>query len=480
MKEKQNIEQLKVSSSYKKNMEIMNSLLKVKESFDIVERTIIIGGTHAVIYYLEGFLKSDAMQQILEVFFRINKSTMESYKDLQTFVDSEIAHVSVAMKEDFNSSINLLLTGQTLLFVDGFDSCVVLDLRTYAGRSTAEPTKEKTLRGAKDGFVEKLILNTALIRRRIRDTRLISDIHSIGDVSKTDVCLVYMDGVVDKEALDILLKKLNDLKIKSLTVGDQSLIDAIIRTDCFNPFPKVRYTERPDIAAAHIVEGKIVILVDNCPTAMIVPTGIFDFLQDVNDYYFPLFTGNYLRLIRNIVLVFTIFLTPVYVLFVNGNIKLPSYFDFVLPTDPYTVSMLIQFIILEIAVDGLKLASLNTPDTLGSSLSVIGGLILGEYAVSTGWFTHESILYMSIVALAGFSQPSIEMNYAFKFLRMLLLILSGVFGFWGLIAGIVIGFILMLNTKTLSGRPYFYPLIPLNPRKLFNVLFRVKLSNKVQ
>lgn len=471
---------MKISSSCKKNMETMNSVLPVKESFDVVERTILIGGRHAAVYYLEGFLKSDAMQEILKVFFRISVSTMESYKDVKSFVDSEIAHVSVATKEDLKSTLNLLLTGQTVLFVDGYACSIILDLRTYAGRSTSEPTKEKTLRGAKDGFVEKLILNTSLIRRRIRDTRLVSEIHAIGHISKTDVCLVYMNELVDKGALKILKDKLNEININTLTVGDQSLIDGLVRTNWLNPFPKVRYTERPDIAAAHITEGKIVILVDNCPTAMIVPTGIFDFLQDVNDYYFPLFTGNYLRLIRNVVLLFTLFLTPLYVLFVNGNINLPTFFDFILPTDPYSVSMFVQFLILEVAVDGLKLASLNTPDTLGSSLSVIGGLILGEYAVSTGWFTHESILYMSIVALAGFSQPSIEMNYAFKFLRLIFLIGSGLFGFWGLLGGILIGIIIMASTKTLTGEPYFYPLVPFNPGKLFNLIFRTRLSKKTQ
>lgn len=471
---------MKVSSSCKKNMELMNSTLKVKESFDIVERTVIIGGKNSAIYYLEGFLKDDVMQQILKMFFNISEATMDSYKDIKSFMDNEIPHVSVSSNKDLVQTIDLLLTGQTVLYVDGYDSAIILDLRTYSGRSTAEPTKEKTLRGAKDGFVEKLVLNSALIRRRIRDSRLICEMHSIGDLSKTDVCLVYMDEVVDKKALKTIHKELKNLDIGALTVGDQSLVDAIITKNQFNPFPKVRYTERPDVAAAHIVEGKIVILVDNCPTAIIIPTGVFDFLQDVNDYYFPLFTGNYLRLIRNIVLLFTVFLTPFYLLIVNGNILLPSYFDFLIPQDPYIIPMLYQFIILEIAVDGLKLASLNTPDTLGSSLSVIGGLILGEYAVSTGWFTHQSILYMSVVALAGFSQPSIEMNYAFKFMRVLLMILCGIFGFWGLIAGIIIGIILMATTKTLTGDPYFYPLVPFNAKKLKNLIFRTKLSKDVQ
>ncbi|OOM06718.1 spore germination protein [Clostridium saccharobutylicum] len=472
---------MKISSNYLENMEQINSRLTVKESFDIIERTIIIGGKHALIYYLSGFVKDDIMQQILRNFFNnISESRMESYTDINSFIDNEIPHVSVEPQKDLDKMIDGLLTGQTVIIIDGFDSAIVMDLRAYAGRSTSEPAKEKTLRGSKDGFVEKIILNSALIRRRIRDPRLICEMHSIGYISKTDVCLVYLDKVVDKRALDVIIQKINSLSIGALTVGDQSLVDLLLSKNWLNPLPKIRYTERPDVAAAHIVEGKIVILVDNSPTAMILPTGIFDFLQDVNDYYFPNFTGNYLRLIRNVVIFFNIFLIPVFILFANGNITLPSSFDFIRPEKPSAVSITTQFIILEIAVDGLKLASLNTPDPLGSSLSIIGGLILGQYAVTTGWFTNETILYSAVVSLAGFAQPSIELNYAFKFLRTLLIILCGTIGFWGLILGTVIGLIVAASTKTITGEPYFYPLIPFNWIKLKNLIFRTRISNKVQ
>lgn len=259
-----------------------------------------------------------------------------------------------------------------------------------------------------------------------------------------------------------------------------TLIDVMCRRNWFNPFPKVRYTERPDVAAAHIVEGKFAIIVDNSPNVLILPTGIFDFLQDANDYYFPLFTGNYLRLIRNLIILATVFVTPLYLLFINGNISAPAYLDFLKPKDSYFVPMSIQFIILEFAVDALKLASLNTPNALGSSLSLIGGLIIGEYTIDSGWFTSQSILYMAIVALGGFSQTSVEMNYAFKFMRMLLIILSALFGFYGFIGGLVIMFIILVSTKTIAGDHYFYPLYPLNLKALKNVLFRARTSNKVQ
>lgn len=470
---------MNVTSNCKKNIELINSHLKVKESYDIVERELLIGEKEAVTYFINGFLKADIMEDILKSLFKITPVQMNSLT-VDTFIQTQIPHASTETQKDLDKSINALLSGQTIMFIDGYDSCILLDLRTYPGQDTSQPEKEKTLRGGRDAFIEKLVLNSALIRRRIRDPRLIFEMHSVGTISKTDVCVAYIDGVCDKKVHDLIVKSLSEIDIHALTVGDQSLIDIMCKKNWFNPFPKVRYTERPDVAAAHIVEGKIVIIVDNSPNVIILPTGIFDFLQDSNDYYFPFFTGNYLRIIRNLVLLSTILLTPIYLLFINGNIFLPSYFDFLKPEDYFVVPMVFQFLILELAIDVLKLASLNTPSPLGSSLSVISGLIIGEYAINTGWFTTHSILYMAIVAIGGFSQPSIEMNYAFKFMRILLVILSSIFGFWGFIGGLVLIFLIISTTKTIAGDKYFYPLIPFDWKKLKNLIFRTRISNKVQ
>lgn len=471
---------MNVTTSMKENIELMHSHLVIDKSYDIVERKIVIANRNAVIYYLNGFIKDIIMEDILKSCFNLNPETMNSYKTAEDFMNNEIHHVSVEKQNDLDKIISALLTGQTLMFVEGYDSFIILDLRTYPGVDSSKPEKEKTLRGGRDGFIEKLVFNSAFIRRRIRDPRLVFEMHSVGDISKTDVCLAYIDGVADSKIHDLIVDSLSQLDIKALTLGDQSLIDIMCKKNWLNPFPKVRYTERPDVAAAHIVEGKIIVIVDNSPNVMILPTGIFDFLQDVNDYYFPVFTGNYLRVIRNLTLFATVLITPLYLLFINGNVFLPPFFDFLKPQDAFAIPMAIQFIILEFAVDVLKLAGLNTPSPLGSALSLIGGLILGEYAIKTGWFTTQSILYMAIVTLGDFTQPSIEMNFALKFARMLLLILCGIFGFWGFLGGIVLILIVMATTKTIAGDKYFYPLIPFNWSKLKNLLFRTKISKDVQ
>ncbi|WP_244833097.1 spore germination protein [Clostridium sp. BJN0001] len=469
-----------ISNSIDKNLDLIHNILPVKKSYDIVERTFVFGGKKAVTYFINGFIKDDIMEEILRRLLSINNQTMDSFNTIEEFMTNEIPHVSVVKEKDIDKIVFSLLCGQTILYVDSFDYFIILDLRTYPGRDSAEPAKEKTLRGSKDAFVEKLVLNSALIRRQIRDPNLIFEVHTVGTVSKTDVCITYLKDTYNKKAYDLIMNSLNKVDVRALTVGAQSLVDTMQKKNFFNPFPKVRYTERPDTAAAHIVEGKIVILIDNSPIAIILPTGIFDFTQDINDYFFPLFTGNYLKLMRNLTLLFTIILTPLYVLYIDGHILLPEYFDFLKPKDVYQIPMFLQFMILELSIDALKLASLNTPSTLGSSLSIVGGLIIGEYTVSTGWFTNQSILYMAVVAIAGFSQPSIEMGFALKFMRMMILLLSGLFNWWGFIGGIIAMITIMASTKTVIGEPYFYPLIPFNWKKLKNLIFRTRLSKNTQ
>ena len=231
-----------------------------------------------------------------------------------------------------------------------------------------------------------MVTNTAMIRRRIRDPRLVFHMMNVGQSSRTDVCLGYMKELADEAVVKELIGKIQGIKIDTLTVGDQSLVEALDKRHWLNPFPKIRYSERPDVVAAHLTEGSLVILVDNSPTAIILPTGFFDFLQDADDYYFPVITGSYLRLVRNITMLASIFVTPIYLLVDRGILAFPNSWNFLMPQESYPIPLFWQFLILEIAVDGLKLASLNTPSSLSTSLSVIGALLLGELSISAGWF----------------------------------------------------------------------------------------------
>jgi stage V sporulation protein AF len=352
---------------------------------------------------------------------------------------------------------------------------VIIDSRSYPARSTEEPQNDRVMRGSRDGFVETLISNTALIRRRIRDTSLTMRHITVGSQSKSDVVLCFMADRADRKYVASLTEKLRTLKVGTLTMGHQSLIEAMLGHGYINPFPKVRLTERPDVAAAQLYEGSVLLLIDNTPEVMVLPTSIFDFMQETNDFYFPPLTGTYLRIVRQIIFFLTLFLIPAWYLLTRESDIIPVWLHFLLPTESGELPIIAQLLLVEFIVDGLKMASMNTPDMLSNSLSVVGGLILGDFAINLGWLIPEVILLEAFVAIANFSQRSYELGYAFKFLRIMLLILCAIFGLWGFFGGVALIIIFLCTTKNLNGeRTYLYPLIPFDAKGFLSVFFRVR------
>lgn len=450
------------------------NLLPLGESFDIVERNLVIGEKEAYLYFIDGFVNSNVLELVIANLLLVSKHDMGQRSSATDFIKYHVSHGPASTEKNTDKMMKSMLSGLTVMIVDGFADAIVMDLRTYPARSVAEPEKEKSLRGPKDGFVETLLFNTTMIRRRIRDPRLVFEMYTIGPTSKTDVCVGYMKGIVKEETLEVIKKKLAGIKRDTLTVGDQSLVEAMTSSQFLSPFPKVRYSQRPDVISAHLTEGKLVLLVDNSPTAILVPTGIFDFFQDTDDYYFPLITGNYFRLLRILNMIAVIFLTPVYLLLAEGFLPVHPRLEFFIPDEGYAIPLFFQFILLEFAIDALKLASLNTPSSLGMSLSVIGALILGQFAVDSGWFIPQTILCMAVLALASFTQPSIELGYATKYMRVLILIGVAIFGLWGALIALLLDIIILVKTKNIVGTSYLYPLIPLNKEVLKRLLFRTK------
>ncbi len=454
--------------------------LPIGQSFDIGERNISIGGREVYLYYVEGFLKSEVMEQMFHMLLSVTREEMDQRTNASEFIKYHLPYAQAVPEKDTEKMVKTLLSGMALLIIDGYSEGIVIDLRTYPVRSVEEPEKEKTLRGSKDGLVETILFSTNLIRRRIRDPRLVFELHTVGTSSKTDVCIGFVKDIVDENVLKIVREKIDAINQDTLTVGDQSLVEAIGKSSWMNPFPKVRYTQRPDVVAAHLTEGKLVVLVDNSPTALLIPTCIFDFLQDTDDYYFPIATGNYFRLLRTLNMLTVIFLTPVYLLMAEGDIPTHAALKFFFPDEGYAIPLFVQFLLLEIAIDGLKLASLNTPSSLGMSLSVIGALILGDFAVKSGWFIPQTILCMAVLALAGFTQPSIELGYAIKFMRVFLLIGAAIFGVWGALAALAVNLLVLATTKNIVGSSYLYPLIPFHWDTLRHLIFRTRKHEHVK
>ena len=472
--------EIKLYKDIDKNYDLITSKLKLKKSFDLLKREILIGERKSYFFFVDGLIDDDFMEKILSRCLSIKKEEINATKNTTNFINKFIAHIEVDKENEINKIISNILTGFVAILIDGFDEAIILDIHSYPHREIEEPTKEQSLKGSKNGFVETLTTNTALIRRRIHNENLIFESLNIGNKSKTKVVIGYLDGLAYPDEIKLIKDKLNSINVRSLTMGDQSLVETLTKSKWYNPFPKIKTTQRPDVASSHILEGKIVLIIDNSPNIIILPVSIFDFMQEVDDYYQPIITGNYLRFIRNFTLLYTLILTPLYLLLIEYLDMLPTWIQFIKPDTNYAVPLAIQFLLLEIAVDSLKLASLNTPGALGMSLSVVGALILGDFAVQTQWFIPDTILYMSIVALGGFAQSSVELGFAIKLCRILLLILTAIFDIWGFIIGLILILLLISTNKTITGKSYIYPIYPFNKNALIYLLFRMPIKLNIK
>lgn len=463
------------SDDFYYNEVMLDNYFRIDRNFDVVNTKFHVADREAKLYFVDGFVNSETSERVMN-FMMSSPKEIKKGMTAEDFVQSVISYIELEVSDDMDKIAKVVYSGAIVLIVDGFSTGFLIKTRSYPKRSVEEPDNDKVLRGSHDGFVESLLINTALIRRRIRDRDLIIETHEAGKRSRTDIAICYLENKADKKMLKDLKIRIEEIDVNTLNMSQESLIECLVKKQRFNPFPKVRYTERPDAAAASIAEGSIIVIVDNSPAAMIVPTSFFEFLQDTNDYYFPPVVGTYLRFIRAVIFGLALFLSPVWYLLVSNPQFIPEWLEPIIIKEPYTIPVIVQLLIIEMVIDTLKLASLNTPNSLSNSFSVIGALVLGDLAVSAKLFSSEVVLLMAFVAIANFAQPSLELGYAFKLSRIFILVLTAIFGLWGFVAGVAIVALVLAFTKTVSGRSYLYPLIPFNGKALLRLLIRLPIS----
>ena len=452
----------------------LDEALGVGRCFDMTARSLCIGGRRARLWVVNGYAQDDVLERIIAAWQSL--PTLEGITGPEDFCARCVSACDAAAETSRDKAVMAVFSGKTLLVLDGWPGGILMDVKQFPTRSIEEPDTSRVLRGSHDGFTENLMQNAALLRRRVRDSRLRLERVQLKERSGTDVVLCYMDGEADPALLAELRRKLSAVDVGSIAMSQESLTEAISPRQWFNPFPKVRYTERPDVATACIMEGDVVLMVDNSPSALLLPTTLLRFNEEINDYYFPPLIGTYLQIVRTLVLLLTLFVTPLWYLLVKNPDTLHENLHFLLIQDEYYVPLIIQLLLVELIIDVLKLASLNTPDVLSNSFSMIGALILGDFAVQARWLVPEVLVYMAFVAIANYAQHSYEMGYATKLCRMLLLVLIWLFDLWGFIAGVLLTLILIATTKPLVGRGYLYPLLPFDGKKLRRLLYRHPIS----
>ena len=462
----------RLTARLQENRQALDALLGAGRNYDVITRTLAFGDFRGVLYTIDGYGEDGILERITSFLLDRGGELGRGAVDMQTFIDRCITFGEVDCENRLEKILTGAFLGKAVLLLDGFDHCALMDAKKFPGRDVEEPADGKVLRGSHDGFTETLVKNTALLRRRIRDPRLTLENHKVGERSRTDIVLAYLEHRVDRGNLEALRQKIAGIQIGSAAMGQESIAEALMTPQWYNPFPKVRYTERPDTATACIMEGDIVLFVDNSPAVMLLPTSIFDFMEEPNDYYFPPLVGTYLRYLRMVVVLLSLFITPVWYLLVKEAGRTPEMVSFLVPEEMGSVPLLIQMLLLDFVVDLIKLASLNTPDVLSNSFSMLGALILGDFAVQARWLVPEVLVYMAFVAIATLAQPSYELGYALKLQRIFLLLLIALLDVWGLVVGLVVIAAVLATTKPILGPGYLYPLIPFDWRHLKRILVR--------
>lgn len=465
---------MKSNNDINKKIEFLEKRYGINESFDLVGRRLQVSGIEAYMMLIDGFAKDHIMLHVVQRLQGL-KISGSKIKDITAFVKINIAYMEVEISDDFNFIESMFLSGAIILFFDKEDKAIIIDAREYPVRSVMEPDLEKVTRGPRDGFVETIIFNTALIRRRVKDDKLRFKIKTVGTRTKTNVSLAYIDDLVDKNLLKEIENKIDNLKLETLVMAEKSLAEAIIKSNWFNPLPKTRFTERPDVAASHLFEGHILIIVDGTPSVMIIPTTIFHFTQYAEDYYQVPIVGTYIRHIRFLALFLSLFLIPVWFLLSLYPDILPRWVQLISPGKSTHLPVIAQILILEFSVDLLKVSSIHTPSSLNSSLGIIGGLILGNFAISAGLFTEEAVIVTAITGIASFATSSIEFGFGIRIFRLFLLVTTAIFKLPGFIISTIIIIIVIFTTKNGTNTKYTYPLYPFNFAHLKHILFRVPI-----
>lgn len=464
-----------IHKKLQENIDWLNQELGIDQSVDVVLREFEIGGRKAALLFVDGFVDDTVATIIMTSLISVDREEIVP-NTLAKILSSHVPYVDVETVDTLEESVHQCLAGPMVLFIDGEQEAIKIDSRIYPARQPEEPDVEKVTRGSRDGFVETMMFNIALVRRRLRDPKLRAEVSRVGKRSAADVALLYIDDITATELVDNVRRRIEDIDVDALPMAEKT-VEEFMRRKYWNPFPEVRYTERPDVAAVHLLEGHVVIIVDNSPSVIIAPTTIFHHIHHAEEYRHDPVVGLYIRWVRLIGILLSFLLVPVWLLLALEPDLLPPALDFIGTEEDYTIPLLLQFVFAHIGIDLLRMASIHTPSPLAVALGLVGALLIGEIAVEVGFFVPEVLLYMGLVAVGIFSTPSWELGMANRLVLLFLTLTTGIFRLPGLLVGLALVFLRLVTTKSF-GHSYLWPLWPFSGRELLNVMIRRPVPNQ--
>ena len=460
-----------LSTCLSDNIAQLKKLLPMGKSFDLVTRELFFGNSPAFFITINGMCRTEVLQRIFSDLQNPEFMRNATIENIQDFIASKIGYAQVELSNDMNSILKQLLSGPSVLFIDGFSQAIIMDVRSYQTRSVEEPDTEHVTKGARDGFVETMLFNTNLIRRRIRSPRLTFELLTVGADSQTDVSIAYLDNLVEEDYIAQVRKALQNLKVSSLTMGSKSLEELLVPKSWFHPMPSLHSTERPDVASSYLAEGHVLVIVDNSPSVLILPCSLFQFTQSPADYYNAPLTGCYFRWIRFFCIPVSLFLLPTFYLISAYYPDIALQYR-LLSKEVSWLELTIFIFAAEFLLDLFKYSSSHSSSRFSGSLSIVGGLIIGDIAIKLQWATEEILFYAAVTMLATLSLSSLELGEALRIYRLFLLIATTILGLWGFIGAFFLILLSIITTPTFARSGYLWPLIPFHWQALKTLLFR--------
>lgn len=465
----------KMTGNFDEDIAYLKNRLAVDKSFDLIFLDLHYAGRKIGLFLVDGFGKDDIMLFLMKFLSDLEPEELEEHP-LDKLLQKYIPYVELGKTDDLEQVVDQVLSGPTALVVEGVPEVIMIDSRTYPVRGPEEPDMERVVRGSRDGFVETIIFNCALIRRRVRDSSLRMEYLQVGRRSKTDISLCYLEEIADPHIVERIKHALKKIDTDGLPMAEKTL-EEFVGGRHWNPYPTVRYTERPDTAAAHLYEGHVLVIVDGSPSVIITPCTFWHHLQHAEEYRNKPLVGAYLRLVRFLAVWASLFILPLWYLFALNPELLPPQLSYIGPSEMGTVPLIAQILIIELGMDMLRMAAIHTPTSLGTALGLVAAILIGDVAVKVGLFVPEIILYLAIAAIGTFSTPSYELSLANRLVRIVLIILTALFGIPGFMIGLL-AFILLLLRMQSFNVPYMWPFIPFNYRGMRDVLIRAPMPLK--
>lgn len=443
-------------------------------SFDTGYREIKVNGTPLAIYYLNGLVEDDVIVEIIKKLMLIDDyDKKDRNKNMWRLVEENLVNHQIEEVSTMDEAVDQILTGLISLFIDGSDKAFIIDVRFYPGRSPEEPDTERVIRGSRDGFTENIVENSALIRRRIRDERMRNEMIRVGERSKTDVCVSYLSDVTNDDLVLTTKEKIRQIDIDGVTMADKT-IEEFLTESKWNPYPLARYTERPDVAADHLLDGHILLIVDTSPSVIILPTTFFDHLEHAEEFRQTPAVGTFIRWIRMLAVLASLYILPLWLLFAMHEDLLPNNLSYIGPEDVGEVPLFIQILLAYIGVEFLRMAAVHTPTPLATAMGLIAAVLIGEIAVDVGLFSPEVILYIAVSTIGNYVTPSYELSVANKLVLLLFLIMTATFGVAGFMTSVTLHVIYLTSLQSVK-TPYFWPLIPFDFKALMYIVFRIPI-----